>query len=378
MKENKPKSRNYLFKPFGFEVSVHPSWFFLAFLISWTLAAGYFPFAYPGLSTLTYWLMGICGALGLFFSIVFHELCHSLVARRYGLPITGIQLFIFGGVAQMTQEPSNAKTEFFTASIGPISSGFLALIFYLLFRLTVQLAWPAQISGVLHYLGFINLVLAIFNLFPGFPLDGGRILRSILWGWKQDFKWATRIAVAWGEGMGISLIIVGILFFIKGALISGIWTCLIGFFLNNSARSSYQNLLIQDTFKNEKIRQYTKINPITVPPNLNLQSFMDDYFHKYYYKMYPVLDNCQLVGYVSYEVLRGIERENWTKVTIREVMQPCSPQITLDANSSVIDGLQKMIAEKTGRLIVTEQGKLYGVISLKDLSHIIAMKIDID
>ena len=296
MDHGKKNSDIYLFKPFGFEVRINPSWFFLAFLIAWTLAVGYFPFVYKGLTPLIYWLMGICGALGLFFSIVFHELCHSLVGRRYGLPITGIQLFIFGGVAEMSQEPAEAKTEFLMAAAGPVASFFLGACFYLAFRLGVSAGWPLALIGVLHYLSFINILLGIFNLLPGFPLDGGRIFRSILWGWKKDFKWATRVACFWGKGWGWALIFLGILLFIKGALISGVWMCLIGFFLKNAAQASYQNFLIQEVFHNDKIKKYTKPNPITVPPNLSLQELVDNYFHQHYYKMYPVTENDQLSG----------------------------------------------------------------------------------
>ncbi len=377
MDHTKKKKGIHLFSPFGFEVTLDFSWFLLAFLVAWTLAVGYFPFTFSGLSKLTYWLMGIAGAVGLFFSIIFHELCHSLVGRRYGLPITGIQLFIFGGVAQMSQEPPNAKTEFLTAVAGPISSFVLGYIFYLLYHLGLTFHWPAAVNGVLHYLSFINILLAIFNLLPGFPLDGGRIFRSILWGWKNDFKWATRIASIWGQGMGYVLIIFGIFLFLRGAFISGVWMFLIGFFLKNSAQSSYQYFLIQEVFHNDKIRNYTKTNSVTVSSHTSLQSLVDDYFHKHYYKMYPVVDNENLVGYVSLDEIKGHERDNWQRVTVKDIMQPCTPDILIDVNKSVIQALQQMTTEKQARLIVTENEKLYGIISMRDLTHIIAMKMEI-
>ncbi len=377
MDHGKKNSNIYLFKPFGFEVRINPSWFFLAFLIAWTLAVGYFPYVYKGLTPLIYWLMGICGALGLFFSIVFHELCHSLVGRRYGLPITGIQLFIFGGVAEMSQEPAEAKTEFLMAAAGPVASFFLGACFYLVFRLGVSAGWPVAINGVVHYLSFINILLGIFNLLPGFPLDGGRIFRSILWGWKKDFKWATRVACFWGKGWGWALIFLGILLFIKGALISGVWMCLIGFFLKNAAQASYQNFLIQEVFHNDKIKKYTRPNPITVPPNLSLQELVDNYFHQHYYKMYPVTENNQLSGSISFDEIRTIPREDWSRTVVREVMKPLSPEMTCDAQTSVVDALKKMVTEKIGRLLVMENERLYGVISLRDLSHIIEFKMNL-
>jgi Zn-dependent protease len=367
----------FLFKLFGFEVRLNPSWFFLALLIAWTLAVGYFPFLYRDLSVLTYWIMGIFGAIGLFVSIVFHELCHSLVGRRYGLPITGIQLFIFGGVAEMHEEPANAKTEFLMAVAGPISSAFLGACFYLLFIGGFHWQWPPSVIGVLRYLGIINFALAIFNLLPGFPLDGGRIFRSILWGWKQDFPWATRVACNWGEIMGWVLIFLGIILILRGGLIGGIWLGLIGYFLKNTARASFQNFLIRQTFHGEKIRKYTKPNPISVTPETSIQTLVDDYFHKHYYKMYPVCENDEIKGYISFEEIKTQSRENWSHLKVGDVMQACTEEMMIDANNSVVQALQKMLTEKIGRLIVTEQGKLLGIISLRDLTHIIALKMNL-
>lgn len=375
---NRSKSSDiYLFKLFGFEVRINPSWFFLAFLIAWTLAVGYFPFLYKSLPPLTYWVMGIFGALGLFVSIVFHELCHSLVGRRYGLPITGIQLFIFGGVAEMSHEPENAKTEFLMAVAGPISSAFLGAVFYLLFMLGEHLQWPSSINGVLRYLGIINWVLAIFNLLPGFPLDGGRIFRSILWGWKKDFAWATRIACNWGEVMGWILIFWGIFVVIRGSFIGGIWLGLIGYFLKVTAAAAFQNFLIRQAFHHENIKKYTKPNPINVTPETSLQTLVDDYFHKHYFKMYPVCENNRLLGYVSFDEIKTQSRENWPHIQVADIMQACTAEMMIEANKSVVEALQKMLDEKLGRLIVTEKGQLYGIISLRDLTHIIALKMNL-
>jgi Zn-dependent protease/predicted transcriptional regulator len=377
MNNRKKKPGIYLFKPFGFEVTVNPSWFFLAFLIAWTLAVGYFPFTVGGLTPLAYWVMGICGAVGLFFCIIFHELCHSLVGRRYGLPITGIQLFIFGGVAEMSQEPASAKTEFLMAAAGPVSSFFLGVCFYGIWQWGVGAQWPSSVNAVLRYLGFINIALAIFNLLPGFPLDGGRIFRSILWGWKKDFKWATRIASSYGVGMGWVLIVLGIVLFLRGAIISGVWMGLIGFFLKTAAQSSYQNFLIQEAFHGEKIRRYIKTSLITVPSDISVQQWVDDYFHRHYYKLYPVTENGQWLGYISFDDVKTIPRENWSQTMIRQVMQPCATAVTIEADSSVVEALQKMVTEKVGRLIILDKGALYGVISLRDLTHIIALKMNL-
>ena len=200
-----------LFKLLGFEVRLDLSWIIIAVLVTWSLAKGLFPFLYPDLAPEVYWGMGAAGALGLFASIVFHEFCHSLVARKFGMAMKGITLFIFGGVAEMGEEPPTARAEFLMAVAGPLSSFFLSGVFYFIFQAGLNGDWPEPLNGVLRYLSGINALLAAFNLLPAFPLDGGRILRSILWGTKQDLQWATRISAGIGSGFGIVLIISGYL-----------------------------------------------------------------------------------------------------------------------------------------------------------------------
>jgi len=200
-----------LFKLMGFEVGIDASWVIIAILIAWSLSTGVFPFQYKDLATQTYWMMGILGAIGLFLSIIAHEFCHSLVARKSGMPMKGITLFIFGGVAEMGEEPPSAKAEFQIAVVGPLSSIAIALLFYAIYALGEVGGWPPPFNGVVAYLAMINMLLAVFNLIPAFPLDGGRILRSILWGWKKNLRWATRVASGIGSGFGIFLIVLGVI-----------------------------------------------------------------------------------------------------------------------------------------------------------------------
>ena len=233
-----------LFKLLGFAVHIDMSWLVLALLITWSLARGLFPYQYEKLSSITYWSMGAAGALGMFASIIFHELCHSLVARRFGLPMKGITLFIFGGVAEMDEEPPSPKAEFFMAIAGPASSILLGLFGYVV-SVAGEEWLPVPVAGVLEYLTIINFVLAGFNLVPAFPLDGGRVLRSALWQWKKNFRWATRIASKLGSFFGTVLIFLGILNILRGNVIGGIWQSMIGFFLGNAARMSYHQVLMR-------------------------------------------------------------------------------------------------------------------------------------
>lgn len=231
-----------LFTLFGFKVQLDASWIVIALLVTWSLATGYFPSNYENLSTGGYWLMGLLAAAGLFASIIFHEFWHSAVARRYGLPMKGITLFIFGGIAEMTQEPDRPKTEFLVAAAGPLSSVILGFVFYGL-ELVVESRSSPTVSGVIFgYLAFINWLLAGFNMLPAFPLDGGRILRSALWAMKGDLVWATRIVCRLGSGFGVGLIAIGVISFLQGYVVSGLWYVIIGMFLRGAAQASAERV----------------------------------------------------------------------------------------------------------------------------------------
>jgi len=238
-----------VFKLLGFKVGVDISWLILAVLVTWSLATGLFPHYFEGFSNATYWWMGIGGASGLFASIVFHELCHSIIARRYGLPIKGITLFIFGGVAEMHHEPTSPKAEFMMAIAGPVSSALLGTALYTLHRLGTYADFPQPLNGVLLYLGWLNFILAGFNLIPAFPLDGGRILRSLLWAVKKDFRFATRVAATLGAGFGLFMMIMGILVFVGGNFVAGLWWFLIGMFIRNASKISYLSTTSSDYYQ---------------------------------------------------------------------------------------------------------------------------------
>ena len=239
-----------LFRIFGFEVRLDASWILMAGLIVWSLANGLFPSQYPGLPVSTYWWMGLAGGLGLFASIIIHELCHSLVAHRYHLPMGGITLFIFGGVAEMRGEPGSPKIEFLMAIAGPVASVVLSGFFYAV-RHAAPGAWPVPVDGITGYLAWINLALAGFNMMPAFPLDGGRILRSTLWKWTGDIEKATRFSSRLGEAFGVLLMIFGGYQLLKGHLIAAIWYVLIGLFLQRASRISYEEMLLHSAAAEE-------------------------------------------------------------------------------------------------------------------------------
>jgi len=368
-----------LFKIFGFEVGIDWSWIILAILIAWSLSVGLFPFRYKNLSKETYWAMGIIGAFGLFFSIIFHEMCHSLVARSYGMPMKGITLFIFGGVAEMGEEPPSPKAEFMMAIVGPVSSIGAGLVFYSIYSIGRQSGWSDPVNGVVQYLAYINGLLAFFNLVPAFPLDGGRVLRSILWGLKKNLRWATRISSKIGSGFGILLIVLGAFQFLRGNFIGGMWWFLIGMFLRGAAKMSYQQLLLRKALEGETVRRFMKTDPVTVTPSLSVTQLVEDYIYKYHYKMFPIVeDTDRLVGCVTTKQVKEIPREEWGQRRIGEIAAQCSAENTIGPHVDAMKALSTMSKTGASRLMVTEGNRLVGVIALKDMLKFLSLKIELE
>jgi Zn-dependent protease/CBS domain-containing protein len=367
-----------IFKLFGFEVKVDLSWVILVLLITWTLAKGLFPYYYKGFSNSIYWWMGVFGALGLFFSIIFHELSHSLIARKYGIEMKGITLFIFGGVAEMEEEPPSAKAELAMALAGPISSIILGFIFFGIFFFGRGNAWPGSVNAVIQYLAFINLILAGFNLLPAFPLDGGRVLRSILWGWKDNLKWATQIASKIGSFFGIVLIILGLYSLFRGNIIGGIWWFLIGMFLRGASQASYQQLLIRRAFEGEPISKFMNTNPVTVTPSISVGELVEKYIYKHHFKMFPVVKDDKLLGCVTIKQIKEIPKEERDKHKVEELIKSCSPENTISKDEDAMKALSLMKRSNASRIMVVEGNKLVGVIALKDMLQFLSLKIDLE
>lgn len=373
------QGRPALFRLFGFEVRLDASWLLLALLITWTLAAGLFPASYPNLPVRTYWWMGIACAGGIFLSIVFHELSHSLVARRFGLPIRGITLFIFGGVAETADEPPSPKSEFLIAVVGPLASILLAFIFRMVYVLAKSGGWYVSAVGVMDYLSTVNLVLAVFNLVPAFPLDGGRMLRAGLWRWKNDLKGATRIASQIGSGFGILLMVLGGLAFLQGNFIGGMWWFLIGLFLRGAAMASYRQLIVREVLRGQPIRRFMNPDPVVVSPSITLQQLVDDYIYKYHFKLFPVVEDSKLLGCITTQDVKGVPREEWNRRKVGDLTSPCSPDNTVSGAMDTEQVLSAMMRPGAStRFMVVEQGQLKGIISFKDLREFIALKLELD
>ncbi len=366
-----------LFKLFGFAVRIDLSWVFIAVMIVWSLSAGLFPDRHPHLSSAVYLAMGVAGALGLFLSIVFHELSHSLVARRFGIEISGITLFIFGGVAEMKSEPPSPRAELFMAGAGPLSSLVLAGVAMGLSRALVgRVGIP--VLGVLQYLAWINAVLAAFNLVPAFPLDGGRVLRAILWGRSGNIRWATRVTSSIGSGFGVLLIILGVVSIVRGNTVGGIWWLLIGLFLRGAAGQTYQQLVLRRALEGEPVRRFMTPDPVTVDPATYVRDLVEDYVFRTHHKLYPVVDEGRLDGCVTLAQVKQVPREKWDWVRVRDIAVGCSEENTIGPGTDAMEALTRMRVHGVSRLMVVEGQKLVGVLSLKDLMEFLSMKIELD
>lgn len=367
-----------LFRLFGFEVRVEPSWLIVVVLFAWSLSTSVFPASSPGLARSTYWWLGIAGTVCLFASVVFHELCHSLVARRYGLPIKGITLFIFGGVAEMDEEPPSARSEFLMALAGPASSAFLGLLALGLRAGGEALGLPRPFTGLLSYVASINGSLAAFNIIPAFPLDGGRVLRSVLWSWRRDLRWATGIASWIGSALGTILIALGVLEVLLGNLVGGIWLVIIGLFVRNASRMSYQRVFVRQALEGELVSRFMKPDPVTVSPSTSLRELVEDYVYRYHYKMLPVVDGSVLVGCVTTRAVGVVPHEEWDRRTVGELTANCSSDNTIAPTADAMAALSKMSQTGNSRLMVVDNERLVGVITLKDMLTFLNLKVEFE
>jgi Zn-dependent protease len=366
-----------LFRLLGFEISLDPSWAIIATLVVWSLSAGLFPAYYEGYSIATYWIMGAFATIGLFFSIVLHELAHSLVARRYGIDMKGITLFMFGGVSEMEEDPKTPKSEALMAAAGPATSVLLSLAFYGLLRLAAASGSPTPVNGVVAYLSVVNLVLAIFNSLPAYPLDGGRVFRSALWRWKGNLGWATRIAAGVGGAFGFVLMGLGLLQVLQGMLVGGLWWILIGFFLRAISKASQQQVLVQLALKNERVRRLMKSQIITVPSKTTLQEFVDNYVYRFRERVFPIVDGERLVGYVSTDLVKAVPTDEWSFRTVGQIGEHDIAEQTVEAGDEASGILHKLNKPGAQKLFVTEDEHLVGTISQRDLTEFLALKLDL-
>ena len=355
---------------FGFEIRVDLSWLLIFFLILWTLTVDLFPFNYPGLSNTTYIVMGVVGTILFFTSLLLHEISHSLVAKAKDIPVEGITLFAFGGVSRTRMDAETPGDEFQIAVVGPLTSLALSGIFALVSYFGEGAGWNLAVTGVAAYLSWINLILAIFNLLPGFPLDGGRLFRSTVWKFTNNLQTATRVASIGGRLLGFSLIAFGFwqLFSPIPNLIGGLWLILIGWFLNNAAAASYRELVLRTMLEGSRVRDVMTMKPETVTADLSLQELIDKYFFNRYYESFPVMEENHPIGMITLNQVKEVRRQDWSQRTVKEMMIPLE-EINVSPQQDIAKTLTQMQEARSRRLLVIDNGSLAGIISSTDISN---------
>lgn len=358
-----------VFKIAGVQVSLDYSWAILFAIVLWSLAAGYFPYAYPGYTQSSYWIVGLAATVLFFASVLIHELAHAAVANRLGEQVDRITLFVFGGLAHLTGEPRNPFDEVRIAAVGPLTSAALAGVFWAIAR---ALGGEAPLwKAVFDYLAFVNAALAVFNLLPGFPLDGGRLFRAIAWWWTGDLRRASEKAANWGEGIGYGLILLGALEIFGGALAGGLWLIFIGLFLRAAAIGSYRHVVVQQMLGHTRVGDIMIRQPATLTPELSIADAVEQSFLRHGYAGFPVASDGRALGLLSLAEVSACPPADRAQRRVADLMQPLDEQLRIAASASVADALARMAEADVGRLLVTEDDRLVGMITRSGIARFV-------
>jgi Zn-dependent protease len=369
-------ARIRLFSLLGFRVSIDISWFFLAFYLVLTLSTSRFPTALPYQGTNTYLAMGIAGALGLFLSIILHELAHAVMARRFGLPIGGITLFIFGGVAELRQEPKTPRSEFWVAIVGPLASIAIAAACFVSERVS-KAAGLSPLTAVLEFLAVTNTALALFNLVPAFPLDGGRILRSIIWWRTGNLRRATRIAAMFGSGFGIVLVLAGLAEIVSGGTMGGTWLLLIGIFLTAAAAQARGHTDTSETLKGVAVADLMDRAPLAVGPDITVDALVKDFIYRLNRKFIIVAEDGQAFGYAGPNQIKRVPQSQWHDTFVRTIAAPFTHDTAVSPAVPAIEALRKLQSNGVGHLAVLEGNKLVGTVSETNFMNYLSVREEV-
>jgi Zn-dependent protease/CBS domain-containing protein len=346
---------------FGIPLKVHVSWFLVFLLVTWLLARSYFPHVLPNLPMWGAWALGMLAAFLLFASVLVHELGHCVVALRYHIPIGQITLFIFGGMAQIRREAPSPKAEFQIAIAGPIVSLGIALGFYIL---TLIPDLHDAFVAVFEWVQFGNLAIALFNLVPGYPLDGGRVLRAAIWAWSKNLHKATRLAARAGQLFSLLLVMLGgYVAIATGDALNGMWLMLIAGFLYVAAQNSHRHTFFQESLSSLTVGDVMTSDVVVLDADLTVDRAVNDYFLRYGYDAFPVVEDGRLVGVVSLKEFTAVPREAWLSVTIRQVMIPRGPQSAAYREEPLTTAMDRMVQEDRSGLIVTQGDSVVGIVT---------------
>lgn len=363
-------------KFFGIDVRLHYSWFFIFALITWTLAGVYFPTAYPAWSQSMKIGAGLLTSLLYFSSVVIHEMCHSLVAIKEGIQIQSITLFFLGGVSQMTTEPKTAKDEFRMAAAGPLSSLVLGVIFIGLFlSLNGMASAPAQfVAAVAYYIGYINIFLGIFNLIPGFPLDGGRVFRSLIWWRTKNLQKATKISSYLGRAIGYLFFTSGVFLIFMNDFSNGIWLALIGWFLESAAMGSYSQMLIQDMLKGHTAGEIMSQECTAISPAMSLENFVNEIMLNSGRRCFPVIADDHAEGLITLSDVKTVPRYAWSTTPVRQVMTPIDKIISVSPGEELSKVLQILAENDINQVPVVQDRNIVGMVARDSIINFIHVR----
>ena len=363
-----------LFKIFGIEVRLDYSWFIIFALFAYYFGFYYFPSYLPGLNKALLALITIVTVILFFLSVLIHEMSHSIVARRKGTPVERITLFLFGGMAQIEKEPETPYSEFIMAIAGPAASFVLAVTFGIIWFFTRGID---PIAVPVRYLALINMVLGIFNMLPGYPLDGGRVLRSIIWRVTGSLKRATFIASTAGRILGFIIIAAGIYFIFTGNFLNGIWLAFIGWFLQSSAQMGYRQLIFETSIKGIKVGNVMNEDIVYVSKDITIQDLVDVYFMIYRFGRFPVMEDektQKLIGIISLHDVKGVPKEEWPEVKVGDIVKRVSDSEKVDLTTEISDAIRKMGKNNLSHLVVISGNKLRGIITKSDVMRFIKIR----
>ena len=359
----------------GVQIHLHYTWFIIFTLFTWSLAVGYLPDQYPTQTTAFYWAVGAASAASLFLSVTIHEISHSIMAKRNGIKVRRITLHFFGGVAEMEEEAKTPNVEFKVAAVGPFTSLALAALFASLWRLASAGGLPLGVTATLRYASYINLVLALFNLAPAFPMDGGRILRSILWKRSGDLLASTRRATRVSQAFSYLLVALGLMDLMAFSVFSGVWFIVVGFIILRGAEASLDSTRISEALGGVTVGEIMTTDVHTVEPGVTLSDLVDDFFMMYKHGGFPVVSGGRLVGMVTDHDVRQVPRERWPEVKVRDVMKPAEGLITVTAGNLVSDAFIRMSQGEVGRLPVVDGGRIVGIVTRSDINRAVKMRL---
>ncbi|KAE9624732.1 site-2 protease family protein [Parasedimentitalea maritima] len=361
----------------GFDIKIDPSWALIAALITWSLSTQFFPSVYPNAEPSVYLTLALLAMMGFFASLILHELSHSVVARWYGVEIKGITLFIFGGVAELGSEPKTAASEFWIAIAGPLMSFALAFGFWVLAQVGGALLPDSALNHAIEYLALVNFVLAVFNLIPAFPLDGGRIFRAYLWNQNRDLLEATKIATRVSSYLAYALIFLGVVGLFSGNPVASLWKVLIGMFVLAAAKGTYAHQLQKAAFKGKTVANLMTRGVVSVDPGMNLANLVDQVMLPERKTFIPVIKDKILLGYADTELLTHTNREEWPTTKVGDVCVMSDESNTIGVDTSVVKLLEKISRTNKRKYLVADGRQLLGVITLTDLMSYMALLQDV-